>query len=1021
MNRLLSLRSEDLGNLADPRVVARGRECVRWGLLSDLTERQGQIEARVAERHGQACRVLVREGSRGLVTSCTCPQHVDHGETCKHIVAALVAWISRRDGGSSNAPAGEGEEEGAVSPTAEAIQSLRSLIRLVIAKESGTAKIPSRSASVAGRRYPLRGRLQPPAAAREPERPDPSAMLAALLPPDVPIKVVVNRGGHTHGLTVAFARDEEPRLARGRRRALRGARAASGDEGAPPPAPEPAVTLTIPPGDVGAALRELDALDRVTWSDAADSLRVYYSPVRMRLHADYAKDGVLVLSPVAVVREGRAHSRTIEPVHLHERIDGTIWVEDGADTLRRVGLWTALLEQYAPDFKPRVLEGHEVVEFLSHGQDVGWREGLDPSDRVRASRVFDDVHLARVNVSEGPGGWLFMDPVYRAGDHSLPLAEILEAQRTGGLVRRGDDWILIRGGATWARGARPRVTTLAGVPLPGSGESFSYAAEVIPEGAELIDGRIRASRLAYLRQRAEWGPEVEIVSDPALARFEAFLRREGPPVKAPKIKGMIGKLRPYQHDGYRWLWFLREASLGGILADEMGLGKTHQVMALLLAVYAAPEAGAAAGEKPGPSLVVCPRSVLDHWETKVRAHAPSLDPLVYHGHEREREREALLKRRLVVTTYGILARDIDHLTTIPWEHVILDEAQQIKNAATKSARAARKLQARHRLVLTGTPIENHLEELRSITDFVLPGYLGSAEAFRKRFARPIETGDEKAMLVLKRAIEPFKMRRLKSQVLTDLPAKIEDTRYAALTPHQSVLYAEVLSRAKASGLFDALRDPGKPVDFIHVFSILSRLKRLCDHPALILDGKPTRHLTSGKFELFKEVLGEALEAGEKVVVFSQYLEMLDMIEEHLDALGVKHSGLRGQTRRRGAAIKLFQEDESCRVFVASLLAGGLGIDLTAASVVIHYDRWWNAAREDQATDRVHRIGQMRGVQVFRLITKGTLEERIDQIIREKRKLADFLVEADPALGLKALTREDLLRILMPVEAGATEV
>jgi len=999
MNRLLSLRPEDLGNLADARVVARGKECVRWGLLSDLTERQGQIEARVAERHGERCKVIVREGSRGLVTSCTCPQHVDHGETCKHIIAALVAWISRRDGGSG-APAEEIPSPEAGS-AAEAIQSLRSLIRLVRENEGVEA---------------------------EEKRREPASVLAALLPRDVPIRVSVDRGGHTHGLLVSFLRDEESPLARRRRAGARRRRPA-----APSAAPsDPAVSLTIPPGDVGAALRELDLLDRVTWSEAADALRVYYSPVRMRLHADYAQDGVLVLSPVAVVRETRGGNRTIEPVHLHEGLDGTIWVEDGPDTLRRVGLWTSLIERYSPDFKPRVLEGPEVVEFLALGQDVGWREGLDPSDRVRASRVLDEVKLARVDVSEAPGGWLYMDPVYTAGEHTLALTEILEAQRASGLLRRGDDWILIRSGASWTRGPRPRLASLSHA-APGQGTAeIDFAAEVIPEGAELVEGRIRASRLAYLRQRAEWGADVEVRADPALARFEAFLRREGPPMKAPKVRGMIGKLRPYQLDGYRWLWFLREAGLGGILADEMGLGKTHQVMALLLAVNGSwktrgrdeePDgetAPAVPEGPPGPSLVVCPRSVLDHWETKVRAHAPSLDPLVYHGHEREREREALTKRRLVVTTYGVLARDVDHLAAIPWEHVILDEGQQIKNAATKAARAARKLQAKHRLVLTGTPIENHLEELRSIADFVLPGYLGTTESFRKRFARPIETGDEKAILVLKRAIDPFKLRRLKAQVLTDLPPKIEDERHAVLTPHQAVLYAEVLDRAKAAGLIDALKDKSKPVDFIHVFSLLSRLKRLCDHPALILDGKPTRHLTSGKFELFKEVLGEALDAGEKIVVFSQYLEMLDMIEAHLDSLGVKHSGLRGQTRKRGAAIRAFQEDETCRVFVASLLAGGLGIDLTAASVVIHYDRWWNAAREDQATDRVHRIGQMRGVQVFRLITKGTLEERIDQIIREKRKLADYLVEADPALGFKALSRDDLLRILAPPEAGKPE-
>jgi superfamily II DNA or RNA helicase len=953
MNRLRSLRNEDLDDIADAVVLARGRECVRWGLIHDLSETRERIEALVADRQGRACEVVVREGTRGLVTSCTCAVNQEHGEICKHIVATLVAWISRRDGGSSDAPdpTGEGSEM-----ARQPINSLRSLIRVMLGRDPGAGS-----------------------------RSEAAGLLAALLPEGIPTEVRAARGGHTHGLVVSFHRGEGTALSR------RGI-----EEGAP------AISLNIPPGDVAAALREMDALSDVQWSEAALSLRVYYSPVRMRLHADYARDGVLVLSPFASVRESKGGVRLIETIHLHEGLDGTMWVEDGPDTLRRVGLWTSLIDQYAPDFKPRILEGPEVVEFLEHGHETKWRGGIDPSDRVRESQVVNDVKLARVEVSEAPGGWLFLDPIYAAGSHSLALNEILEAQKSGGILRKGDDWIVIRSGATWTRGGRPKVDGSA--PDDVIGLSF-------PESAQLDEGRIRAPRLAYLRQRAEWGAEVEVRSDPALARFERFLKREGAPPEAPPIPGMVGELRPYQEAGYRWLWFLRESGLGGILADEMGLGKTHQVMALLLAMQAE------SGPEGPPSLVVCPRSVLEHWETKVLGHAPSLEPYVYHGTERESVRGSLHRKRLLLTTYGVLARDIEHLAEVHWDAVILDEAQYIKNAATKAARAARKLRSTHRLALTGTPLENHIEELRSISDFVLPGYLGSSEWFRRRFVKPIEEGDARALEVLKRSIEPFKLRRLKAQVLTDLPPKIEDIRYADLTPHQAVVYREILSRAKSNGLFQSLEDPGARLDYMHVFSVLSQLKRLCDHPSLVIEGKGPHSMKSGKFEVFKELIGQALGEGEKVVVFSQYLEMLDLIEEHLTSLGVKHVGLRGATRKRGAVVKRFQTDESIRVFVASLLAGGIGVDLTAASVVIHYDRWWNAAREDQATDRVHRIGQSRGVQVFRLITRGTLEERIDGIISAKRRLADKLLETDPAVGLKLLTREDLLDILKPPEVA----
>ncbi len=973
MNRLRSVRYEDLSSLADTHVLARGRDCVRWGLIHDLSESQGQIEAMVAERRGEACRVIVREGTRGLVTWCTCADHVEHGETCKHIVAALVAWIARRDGGAAAAASGAGEE--AASPgagrPADPLTSLRSVIRLL-----GGPGDPGRRAAPTSWEE------------REEPLPEPAALLAAALPGSAPLRVVVDRGGHTHGLIVSVRRSR----ARG-----------GGAPGESPGRPS-IVSLAIPPGDVPAALRELDEAEEPLWSEAAAALKIYYSPVRMRLRADYALSGVLVLTPVAQVRDSRGSTRQIEPIHLHEGLDGTMWVEDGPDRLRRVGMWTSLMERYAPDFKPRILEGMEVVEFLTEGHETDWRGGLEPSERVRSSRVFNEVRLASVEVSEEPGGWLWLDPQYRAGDHRLALGDILQAQRSGGLLRRGDDWIVLRTGATWTRGGRIKTEEARERDLLGS---------TFPEGGVLDAGRIRAPRLAYLRQRAEWGPEVEVQADPALARFEALLRREGTPPRAPKLVGMKGRLRPYQVVGYKWLWFLREAGLGGILADEMGLGKTHQVMALLLSVYR--ERRKRGEAVLGPSLVICPRSVLEHWETKVLAHAPSLKPLVYHGSAREHAREDLSHRRLVLTTYGVLARDVEHLSRIRWEHVILDEAQYVKNSATKAARAARKLQAEHRLALSGTPLENHLEELRSVSDFVLPGYLGSAEWFRRRFARPIEGGDGQALEVLKRAIQPFKLRRLKAQVLTDLPPKIEDVRFASLTTHQAVLYQEILSRARASGLLDRLRNRSERVDYAHVFAILSHLKRLCDHPSLVLEGRSTRNLASGKFDLFKELMAEALDAGEKVVVFSQYLGMLDLIEEHLGRSGVRYSGLRGATQRRAAAIRRFQKEKDCRVFVASLLAGGLGVDLTAGSVVIHYDRWWNAAREDQATDRVHRIGQSCGVQVFRLITRGTLEDRIDAIISHKRRLADRLLEADPALGLKHLSRDELISILQPPE------
>ncbi|NUO04405.1 MAG: DEAD/DEAH box helicase [Candidatus Brocadia sinica] len=262
---------------------------------------------------------------------------------------------------------------------------------------------------------------------------------------------------------------------------------------------------------------------------------------------------------------------------------------------------------------------------------------------------------------------------------------------------------------------------------------------------------------------------------------------------------------------------------------------------------------------------------------------------------------------------------------------------------------------------------------------------------------------------MKKIIHPFKLRRLKKDVLTELPPKSEEKRYCTLAPAQIVMYKDIISE-RGSKLIAKLRDESQPVEYIHIFALLTKLKRLCDHPKLILNGTSPKSATSGKFELFKEIMEETLESGEKVVVFSQYLEMLDIIGDWLNNIDVRYETLRGSTMNRGKVVERFQNDPDCNVFLGSLMAGGLGIDLTSASVVIHYDRWWNAAREDQATDRVHRIGQTRGVQVFKLITRGTLEEKIDSMITTKATLMNSIVESDDAV-FKSFSRKELIELL----------
>lgn len=492
---------------------------------------------------------------------------------------------------------------------------------------------------------------------------------------------------------------------------------------------------------------------------------------------------------------------------------------------------------------------------------------------------------------------------------------------------------------------------------------------------------------------------------PAGAGVAATLARliEGRTLEAlPELPGLRSELRLYQRHGVDWLRFLHEHQLAGLLCDDMGLGKTHQVMAFLvwLREHRAPN---------GPFVVVCPTSVISHWADKLRAFAPGLSHSTYHGSQRALP-ATLAPGHVLVTSYGVLRNDVARLSELRPAVAVFDEIQHVKNRGTASYEAAATLTADMKVGLTGTPVENTLGDLKALMDVVLPGYLGSDAQFAERHG---STAGPAGRAQLRRRLAPFMLRRLKQDVLHELPAKIDDLRTCALSDEQRKLYQDVLA-AKAAPLRAQLGRGEEPVPYLHVFAVLNLLKRICDHPALAL-GSPERYTewTSGKWDLFTEILDEALASGQKVVVFSQYLGMLDIMARHLTSLGVGHAVLTGATVARGALLARFNDDPDCRVFLGSLKAGGVGIDLVAASVVVHYDRWWNAAREDQATDRVHRIGQQRAVQVFKLITRGTLEERIAQIIEDKRALmGDVLTSDDPHLA-KVFTREQLLELLAP--------
>ena len=482
---------------------------------------------------------------------------------------------------------------------------------------------------------------------------------------------------------------------------------------------------------------------------------------------------------------------------------------------------------------------------------------------------------------------------------------------------------------------------------------------------------------------------VEVVAAGGVAALLDRLRgaADTPPVPATP-DGFVGELRPYQRRGVAWLAGMAELRLGAVLADSMGTGKTVQLIAHLLG------RGGTSGDAGGPHLVVCPTSVLGGWERELARFAPKLPVERHHGPGRRSDlRDA---RGVVVTTYGTLRSDVDVLAQVDWDVVTIDEAQVTKNPATAAARAVRRLRCQQFVAMTGTPLENRLAELWALLDATNPGLLGSQARFARRFATPIEQRrDADAAARLRRLVAPFVLRRTKADVLADLPPKIERTVVCHLTPEQAALYQAAVDRVVGSGaLGQGIARRGR------ILALLTELKQICNHPAQYLREGAAGALggRSGKLAAARQIVGAAADAGEQVLVFTQYVEMGHLLVRCLSGdlgaeVGFLHGGLPALARDRLVASFQGEDGEAPPVLVISLRAGGTGLNLTAATHVVHYDRWWNPAVEDQATDRAHRIGQTRTVEVHALVTAGTVEERVAALLERKRSLADVVVDS----------------------------
>ena len=452
------------------------------------------------------------------------------------------------------------------------------------------------------------------------------------------------------------------------------------------------------------------------------------------------------------------------------------------------------------------------------------------------------------------------------------------------------------------------------------------------------------------------------------------------------------ELREYQRRGVDWLYWMSRSGIGAVLADDMGLGKTLQLLSLL----AVEKDG---GEQTGPTLVVAPTSVVGNWAREAQRFVPDFKVMVQHGPSRPRGEDfaqAAAKSDLVITTYGTVGRDFNDMGEVGWQRVVLDEAQAIKNSATRSSKAVRSLPSEHRVALTGTPVENRLSEMRSILDFCNPGVLGTASFFRNHFAKAIErNNDEEMSERLRQLTAPFILRRVKTDpnIIDDLPEKSEQILTVSMTTEQAALYKALVNQVKKD-LQEATGINKRGL----VLASLTRIKQICNHPAHYLgDNSPVtlkgKH-RSGKVKELMRIVDEATESGERLLVFTQYKAFGDILQPYLsDQLGRDIPFLHGGVtkNKRDQMVEDFQSEDGPPAMILSLKAGGTGLNLTAASIVVHMDRWWNPAVENQATDRAFRIGQRRNVQVYKMITAGTLEESIQDILDGKTQLAGAVV------------------------------
>ncbi|WP_461372651.1 DEAD/DEAH box helicase [Candidatus Aquicultor sp.] len=667
----------------------------------------------------------------------------------------------------------------------------------------------------------------------------------------------------------------------------------------------------------------------------------------------------------------------------------SFWVRrrlDGEESARK------MLEEAGVTLGPAgtgQLHGDDALDFLWHTVAVLKARGWEVVGEVSSLRLNRTAPKVGARISSGID-WFDLNLEVGYGDSLLDISTVLAAYKSGRKYIQLDDdsWAPLP--LDWLHKVTAPLEELADlegqeIATTANNGKLKLRSHNIPLAEEILSGIDLNSIASFdmLRERLDSFEGIEKVDIP---------------------HGLEATLRGYQKDGLDWLGFLSSFSFNGILADDMGLGKTVQTLAHLLREKNE-------GRAAKPSLIVAPTSVSYNWKEESLRFTPDLKVLVLTGPERHQRFEGIASADIVITTYALLRRDFEELQKHEYHYIILDEAQFIKNPAAQTSKLCKRLTGNHRLALTGTPMENNLTEVWSIFDFLMPGLLSGHKSFQKRYEKPIaKTGDMVALQRLKRRLKPFILRRVKQDVAKELPPKTEIIAYCEMTSSQRTLYQQVLNTYRAK-VFESIAKKGIERSHITILDALLKLRQVCNHPQL-LKVAPHKVKTSGKMELFEEMVGQLANEGHRALVFSQFTQMLALLKRWLDSKNIPYCYLDGRTRDRSKVIKKFNEGD-VPLFLISLKAGGTGLNLTAADYVIHLDPWWNPAVENQATDRAYRIGQDKHVFVYKMITKDSIEEKILKLQERKKALFDnFLSEGDVG---KSLTKDDLEELFRRVD------